>query len=340
MSPLKAIGAAVALTPAEAGRAGDICFTSVADGPSLKEVCLGEQGILRSADPPRVLVDMGTVGPWESEEIAAVAETAGVGFLRSPVSGSTVLAEAGKLTIIASGDRAVFEAADPYLAVLGEIRHHVGPGENARYLKLIFNLNIFAQMQILRRARYSARRAGSIGADAGDHHHERPAASPFVKYKVPPLQKRGRQPHLHLGHGAQGRPTRPRGSATGGGRDAFQHASARTRAASGGAGTEQQRRFCSHTLVRAEGGALKYSRWSFTGRSVGNWTNAADKHSYRPLPNGGVSLPLVGRSMSNFRNVTGKVAVVTGAARGIGQGSRKHWPQRASMSSWRIGCLW
>ena len=135
-----------------------------ADGPALQVVCIGSGGILEANPRPRIIVDMATVGPWESEEIARAAEAAGIGFLRSPVSGSTVLAEAGKLIIIASGEKAVFDAADPYLAALGETRHYVGPGENARYLKLIFNLNIFAQMQMWAKALCSAKRAALTGS--------------------------------------------------------------------------------------------------------------------------------------------------------------------------------
>jgi 3-hydroxyisobutyrate dehydrogenase-like beta-hydroxyacid dehydrogenase len=197
--PLEAKGAMAAATPAEAGSGKDICFTNVADGPSLKEVCLGVNGILTSANPPKVLVDMATVGPWESAEIAEAAESAGVGFLRSPVSGSTVLAEAGKLTIIASGEKSVYDAADPYLAALGEVRHYVGAGESARYLKLIFNLNIFAQMQILAESAVLGEKGGLDWETMLEVVTSSVAASPFVKYKIPPMQRRSYSPTFTLG---------------------------------------------------------------------------------------------------------------------------------------------
>ncbi|MBC7293408.1 MAG: NAD(P)-dependent oxidoreductase [Thermoleophilia bacterium] len=56
------------------------------------------------------------------------------------------MAEAGKLTIVASGPREVFEAADSYLAVLGEKRYYVGLGEAARFLKLIHQIMIAATL--------------------------------------------------------------------------------------------------------------------------------------------------------------------------------------------------
>jgi 3-hydroxyisobutyrate dehydrogenase-like beta-hydroxyacid dehydrogenase len=199
IGPLRVKGARVAATPAEAGSRTNICFTNVADGPSLREVCLGVDGILSSTTPPGLLVDMATVGPWESEEIAAAAQTAGVPFLRSPVSGSTALAEAGKLTIIASGDKADYDAADPYLAALGEVRHYVGTGESARYLKLIVNLNIFAQMQMLAETAILGEKAGLDWESMLEIFTTSVAASPFLKYKIPPIQKRSYAPAFTLG---------------------------------------------------------------------------------------------------------------------------------------------
>jgi 3-hydroxyisobutyrate dehydrogenase-like beta-hydroxyacid dehydrogenase len=196
---LEAKGAKVAATPGLAANDKDICFTNVADGPSLKSVCMEADGILRADKLPGVLIDMATVGPWESEEIAEAAKNAGVGFLRSPVSGSTSLAEAGKLTIITSGEKHDYDRADPYLAALGEVRHYVGPGENARYLKLIFNLNIFAQMQILAETAVLGEKAGLDWDSMLEMTATSVAASPFVKYKIPVLQKRDYSPAFTLG---------------------------------------------------------------------------------------------------------------------------------------------
>ena len=199
VAPLAAKGAAVASSPAEAASGKDICFVNVADGPSLKTVCLEADGIFAAATAPRLLVDMATIGPWESEEIAAAAAAKGIGFLRSPVSGSTVLAEAGKLTIIASGEQADYDTADPYLACLGEVRHYVGAGENARYLKLIFNLNIFAQMQILAESAVLGEKGGLDWNTMLELITTSVAASPFVKYKIPLMQKRVYDPAFTIG---------------------------------------------------------------------------------------------------------------------------------------------
>ena len=191
-------GARQAATPAEAASGKDICFTNVADGPALKSVTLGPDGVL-SADPlPAVLVDMATVAPSESEEVAAAAERLGVGFLRAPVSGSTIAAQTGKLTIIASGDRAVYDAADLYLASLGEVRYYVGPGEGARYLKLIHQIMVGTTMSILAEGLVLGEKAGLDWDQMLEFLSNSAMGSPYVRFKSSALAARNYEPAFRM----------------------------------------------------------------------------------------------------------------------------------------------
>jgi 3-hydroxyisobutyrate dehydrogenase-like beta-hydroxyacid dehydrogenase len=146
--PLRDKGARVAGTPAEAASGKDIVLANLTDAAALRSVIAGPGGVLEAAPPPPVFVDMATIAPGESAEIAGLLEPRGIGFLRAPVSGTASVAEIGKLTIMASGDRSVYDAADPYLATFGETRYYVGPGEQARFLKLIHQMMIAGTMQI------------------------------------------------------------------------------------------------------------------------------------------------------------------------------------------------
>jgi 3-hydroxyisobutyrate dehydrogenase-like beta-hydroxyacid dehydrogenase len=146
-SPVRQRGAAVAATPAEAASGKDIVFANLTDAPALEAVIAGPHGVLEADPLPAIFVDMATIAPAESATIAGLLEPC-LGFLRAPVSGTASVAEAGKLTIITSGEWAVHEAADPYLAVLGHTRYYVGPGENSRYLKLIHQMMIAATMLV------------------------------------------------------------------------------------------------------------------------------------------------------------------------------------------------
>jgi 3-hydroxyisobutyrate dehydrogenase-like beta-hydroxyacid dehydrogenase len=175
--PLVEKGAVVVSTPAEAATGKDVVLT-------------GPGGVLEASALPGLFVDFATIAPAESAEIAAALESRGIGFLRAPVSGTIAVAEAGKLTIIASGERAVFEAADPVLAVLGPTRYYVGPGENARYLKLIHQMLIAATMQVWAEGLVMGEKAGLDWEVMLEVLGNSAVGSGVVKGKIPTLAAR------------------------------------------------------------------------------------------------------------------------------------------------------
>ena len=188
--PLAEAGAAVAASPAAAAAGKDMVLCNLTDGAALKQVVQGAGGVL-SADPlPRMLVDFATIAPSESAEIAGVLESSGVAFLRAPVSGTTTVAEAGRLTLIVSGERAVFEAAAPVLAVLGQTQYYVGSGEKSRYLKLIHQMMIAANMQVWAEGLVMGEKAGLDWQVMLDVLGNSAVASGAVKGKVPTLAAR------------------------------------------------------------------------------------------------------------------------------------------------------
>lgn len=177
-------GATVAASAADAAAGVDIVFTSVPDGPALKAACLGPAGLLAAAPPPKIVADLSTVSPADSACIAEAAGRLGVGFLRSPVSGTTVHVETGTLTVIASGAREVYDAAAPYLAVLGRATYYLGEGEAARYVKLAVNLMVASQAQSLAEAYCLMEKAGIDPVKAAEVFMGSVATSPIVKLKM------------------------------------------------------------------------------------------------------------------------------------------------------------
>lgn len=83
-------------------------------------------GALEALRSDALVILMATCSPADAREIAGMVGNAGRRFLDAPVSGGVVGAEAGTLTIMAGGSKAVFEAATPYLAPLGDKLYHVG----------------------------------------------------------------------------------------------------------------------------------------------------------------------------------------------------------------------
>jgi 3-hydroxyisobutyrate dehydrogenase-like beta-hydroxyacid dehydrogenase len=100
----------------------------------------GSQGILAGAHKGLVVVDMSTIAPSVSRELASLAAEMGVGFLDAPVSGGTQGAHAGTLTVMAGGDAAAFERARPVLDAVGKNVFHVGLSGSGQVIKLVNNI--------------------------------------------------------------------------------------------------------------------------------------------------------------------------------------------------------
>jgi 3-hydroxyisobutyrate dehydrogenase len=180
-------GARVLSTPGEAWESADVCVTMVLDDAALIEVTCGTDGLLAPGTEGRVLVDMSTVSPRASREVAAAAAEAGVAYLRAPVSGNPSVVEAGNLGIMVSGDEEVFHRVEGLLREIGPNVFYVGGAEEARVLKLALNLMIAGNAQLIAEALVlgeghgldRARMLEVMGASA--------AGSPFVKYKTAAL---------------------------------------------------------------------------------------------------------------------------------------------------------
>ena len=137
-----------------------------------------------------LLVETSTIGPEASRK---VAEAVGP-YLRSPISGSTTLAEAGTLTVFASGPRAAFDRAQPALAAFSRAQLWLGEGEEARYAKLAVNLMVAVTAGMMGEALALATRGG-IGWEAIlEVIGESAVGSPLVKYKLDPLKRRDFSP--------------------------------------------------------------------------------------------------------------------------------------------------
>ena len=130
---LRADGATVAASAAEAVRGADVAFTMLSDGKAVGHV-LFEQGVADDIQPGAVVVDTSSIAPPIAREHAA-ALGARVRHVDAPVSGGTAGAEAGTLAIMAGGDAAVIEGLADVFAPLGRVTH-VGPSGAGQICKL------------------------------------------------------------------------------------------------------------------------------------------------------------------------------------------------------------
>lgn len=190
MVELAKTGAIVAYSPREVGANSDATITMIPDGAVLRMVALGDNGILAGAQQGSIFVDMSTVDPESSGEVAKAASERGVKMLRAPVSGSTVLAAEGKLTIFVSGDKQAYEKCLDFFSAMGQKTFYVGTGEEARYLKLVLNMMVGTTCQILAEALTFGEKAGLAWEQLLEIIGSSVVASPLVSYKIPPLSKR------------------------------------------------------------------------------------------------------------------------------------------------------
>ena len=149
--PLVAEGAALAMRPGELWGKADIIITMVADDAALQEIYKGEGGLLESVPSGKTVmktvIDMSTVSPATSRELAGLLAERGAEYLDAPVSGSVKPAEQGQLVIMVGGKRSVYESALPIFEKLGKASFLLGGQGAGHSTKLAINLLLAFNIQ-------------------------------------------------------------------------------------------------------------------------------------------------------------------------------------------------
>jgi 3-hydroxyisobutyrate dehydrogenase len=183
--PLARLGATVVDSPVDLA-ARDIVFTMVAASEDLKSVVLGPKGLLtRKGAAPRILVDCSTVSQEASQEVRNVVEGLGASMLAAPVSGNGKVVKAGKLSVVASGPKAAFEEALPYLNAIAAGVSYVGAGETARMVKICHNVLLGVVAQTLAEVTILAEKSGVPRHAFLDFINKSVLGSVFTRYKTP-----------------------------------------------------------------------------------------------------------------------------------------------------------
>ena len=180
-------GARAAASPAAAAAQAEVVFSSIPDDAALREIA---KGILAGARSGAIYVDTSTVSAEASGEVAASAAARGVHYLRVTVSGNNKMAEAKALTVMASGERAVYEKCRPLLALFGPTQYYVGEAEQARTLKLAVNLMVYATIAGLAEALAIGQRGGVDWQQMLDVMAASAIGSPLLKAKNGALKAR------------------------------------------------------------------------------------------------------------------------------------------------------
>jgi 3-hydroxyisobutyrate dehydrogenase-like beta-hydroxyacid dehydrogenase len=161
-----------------------IVFSTLPNDKVLRDVVMGAAGLAQHMTPGSVLVEMSTVSPECSAEVASTLKDRNIFYLRAPLSGSTAMAETATLTVLASGDQHAWETALPAIRLLSSRQFYLGLGEEARYMKLVINTLVGATSAILAEAIALGASGGLSLASMMEVICESAVASPLLKYKA------------------------------------------------------------------------------------------------------------------------------------------------------------
>jgi glyoxylate/succinic semialdehyde reductase len=137
---LAGLGCAVADSPRAAAECSDVVIAMMADPRAVLSVRDGADGVIAGLKPGAGYLDMSTVDAETSQESARMTHQKGALFLEAPVAGSRKPAEDATLTIMAAGDRALYDTALPALEAMGKKILFLGDVGNAARMKLANNL--------------------------------------------------------------------------------------------------------------------------------------------------------------------------------------------------------
>ena len=148
MKELADLGAKRAGSSAETAGDVDVIITILPACEEVKAAVLGEDGVLQGARKGAVLIDMSSIAPHTSQLVAAEAFTRGLKFMDAPVSGGTIAAEKGTLTIMVGGDKELLDEHTDILEAMGKTIYHVGDigmGETVKMInQILVGVNIVA----------------------------------------------------------------------------------------------------------------------------------------------------------------------------------------------------
>jgi 3-hydroxyisobutyrate dehydrogenase-like beta-hydroxyacid dehydrogenase len=167
-------------TPREIAEAADVVFTSVPTDSVLEDVASGPDGILAGLAAGKVWVDMSTVSPHVSSDLAQQVSERGAAMLDAPVSGSVPQVQTGTLTIMVGGDEDAYARVEPILRELGTPTR-VGENGQGLVLKLAINISLAVQMLAFSEGLLLAERGGIDRKRAVEVMTESPIGSPMLK---------------------------------------------------------------------------------------------------------------------------------------------------------------
>jgi len=163
----------------------DIVFCMVSTYDDVKEVIAGPKGLLSGSARPKMVVECSSISLEGSAELRRILGERGVELLSAPVSGNAKVIKAGKLTFVVSGPKSAYDAAAPYLGMMGQGSSYVGEGELSRIVKICHNVMLGVVTQCMAEITVLAQKAGVPRHAFLDFLNKSVMGSTFTRYKAP-----------------------------------------------------------------------------------------------------------------------------------------------------------
>jgi 3-hydroxyisobutyrate dehydrogenase-like beta-hydroxyacid dehydrogenase len=172
-------------SPRAVSAAADFTFSMVTNAAAINSITEGPNGILAGLGAGKLLIDMSTVSPAVSRALAAKVREKGADMIDSPVSGSVITLQEGKLSVMVGGRRETFERAKSVLQDVGPKVTYVGDNGLALAMKIATNLSLAVQMLAFCEGVLLAEKSGISRETAVDVLTHSAIASPMVQYRGP-----------------------------------------------------------------------------------------------------------------------------------------------------------
>lgn len=147
-------------TPAAAAENADVVFACVGNDFDIEQVCCGENGAFSTMKPGSVFVDHTTASASIARKLAEAASDSGIQFIDAPVSGGQAGAENGVLTIMAGGEKEVFDRVAPVMSSYGRAVTLMGPVGSGQLTKMVNQICVAGLVQALSEALNFATKVG------------------------------------------------------------------------------------------------------------------------------------------------------------------------------------
>src|ERR1700732_948242 len=172
-------------SPRAVAAAADVTFAMVTNSAAITSVTEGPDGLLAGLSAGKFFVDISTVSPSVSRALAAKVREKGADMVDSPVSGSVITLQEGKLSVMVAGRRETFERLKPLLQDIGPKVTHVGDNGVALSMKIALNLQLAVQMLAFSEGVLLAEKSGIPRDVAVDVMVHSAIASPMIQYRGP-----------------------------------------------------------------------------------------------------------------------------------------------------------